>query len=67
MKTIKGNKYLYFWWYENTNGRSFQKYTCVGRGDDSEAREEARRLILDYYVMARERLDAMIRALRGRS
>ncbi len=67
VKTIKGNKYIYFWWYKDNNGKSFQKYTCVGREDDPEAREEARRMILDYYVMARERLDATIRALRGRS
>jgi len=67
VKTIKGNRYIYFWWYESTNGRSFQKYTCVGREDDPEAREKARRMTLDYYVRARESLNATIRALRGRS
>ncbi|MCK4366951.1 MAG: hypothetical protein KAW84_03275 [Thermoplasmata archaeon] len=67
VKTIKGNRYIYFWWYGSTNGRSFQKHTCVGREDNPEAREKARRMILDYYVRARESLNATIRALRGRS
>ena len=67
VKTIKGNRYIYFWWYESTNGRSVQKYAYVGREDDPEAREKARRMTLDYYVRARERLNATIRALRGRS
>ncbi len=67
VKTIKGNRYLYFWWYENASERRVQKYTCVGREDDPEAREEARRMTLDYCVRARESLNATIRALRGRS
>lgn len=67
VKIIKGNRYIYFWWYESTNGRSFQKYAYVGREDDPEAREKARRMTFDYHVMAREELDAMIRALGERS
>ena len=67
VKTIKGNRYLYFWWYENASERRVQKYAYVGREDDPEAREKARRMTLDYYVRARESLNATIRALRGRS
>lgn len=67
MKTIKGNRYIYFWWDESTNGRSVQKYAYVGREDDPEAREKARGMTLDYYVRARESLNATIRALCGRS
>ena len=67
MKTIKGNRYIYFWWYETAIDRGVQKYAYVGREDDPEAGEKARRMTLDYYVGARERLDAMIRALGERS
>ncbi|MFQ5909328.1 MAG: hypothetical protein ACE5IJ_01235 [Thermoplasmata archaeon] len=67
VKRIRGNRYLYFWWYEQDNGRSVQRYAYVGREDDPEARRKARRMSLDHCSKSRERLSEIIETLGGRS
>ncbi|MFQ6106384.1 MAG: hypothetical protein ACE5QF_02170 [Thermoplasmata archaeon] len=66
VKKIRGNDYIYFWWYERTDGKSVQRYAYIGREDDPEARRKAARMSLDYCIRAREKLDASIDSLSGK-
>ncbi len=62
VKTIKKNRYLYFWWYEQIDGTSIQKYAYLGRADDAVARNKGNRMAYEYYVKSREMLDELVEA-----
>ncbi|MFQ5883894.1 MAG: hypothetical protein ACE5IO_02200 [Thermoplasmata archaeon] len=62
MRTIKKNRYLYFWWYEQIEGRSIQKYAYMGRAEDPVARNKGNRMAYKYYLKSREMLDELVEA-----
>lgn len=61
VKTIKGIDYLYFWWFEEADGRSIQRFKSMGREDNPESSDKANQMILEYYIKSRKTLDALIR------
>lgn len=60
MKTINGIGYLYFWWYEEVEGKSVQRFRCMGREDNPESIEKANHMAFEYYVESRKILDMLI-------
>ena len=61
VKRIKGIGYLYFWWFEEVEGRSIQKFKSMGREDDPESSDRGSQMMLEYRIKSRRTLDALIR------
>jgi hypothetical protein len=60
VKTINGIRYLYFWWYEDAEGESVQRFRCMGREDSPESLEKANHMAFEYYIRSRSILDKLI-------
>lgn len=53
VKTIRKNRYLYFWHYEDRAGRRHQVEEYVGPAAEPRAREEVARRVAAYAEHAR--------------
>ncbi|MCK4443582.1 MAG: hypothetical protein KAW09_03495 [Thermoplasmata archaeon] len=60
MKTINGISYLYFWWYEDDEDRSVQRFRCMGREENPASLEKANHMAFEYYIKSRRILDGLI-------
>lgn len=48
-KEIRGKPYVYFWRYEDRNGRSVQVYRYLGPATSEESRQRLAQAIEDYF------------------
>jgi len=53
VKTIRRGRYLYFWHYENRNGRREQVEEYIGPSGEPQAREAVARRVAAYADRAR--------------
>jgi hypothetical protein len=61
VKTIRNRRYLYFWHYEDREGRRAQLEEYVGPAKDSRAREEIARRVAAYANRARAEMGRFVR------
>ena len=60
VKTIRKGRYMYFWHYEDQNGRREQVEEYVGPSRDSRAREEVARRVAAYAERARSEMGQFV-------
>jgi hypothetical protein len=61
VKTIRKGRYLYFWHYEDRNGRKDQVEEYMGPAQDLRAREEVARRVAAYAERARTEMTRFVR------
>lgn len=54
IRDFDGRRYVYFWHYERTNGRSMRKEDYLGRVDSERARSELLRRMATYHRRAEQ-------------
>lgn len=52
IRDFDGRRYVYFWHYERTNGRSTKKEDYIGRVDSERARSDLLRRMAAYHRRA---------------
>lgn|SRR3990170_5013946 len=67
VKEIRGRRYLYFWHYEDRNGRRIQAFRCLGPAHRSSTQDRLAEAISDYYErmaleLRRRKEEALARA-----
>jgi hypothetical protein len=61
VKTIRKGRYLYFWHYEDQDGRREQVEEYIGPVADSQAREQVSRRVAAYADRARAEMSRFVR------
>jgi len=61
VKTIRHRRYLYFWHYEDREGRRKQVEEYIGPSKDLRAREEVARRVAVYADRARSEMGRFVR------
>ena len=65
MKTIRRRRYLYFWHYENRDGRREQIEEYIGPANASDARESVARKVAAYAERARVEMGRFVALTRS--
>ena len=65
VKTIRDRRYLYFWHYENRQGRRAQLEEYIGPANEPRAREEVVRRVATYADRARLEMGRFVRLTRA--
>ena len=60
-KSIRGRPYLYFWHYEDRDGRRVQLEEYIGPSKDLRARDEVARRVAAYADRARSEMGRFVR------
>jgi hypothetical protein len=61
VKTIRNRGYLYFWHYEDRDGRRVQLEEYIGPSKDLRARDEVTRRVAAYADRARSEMGRFVR------
>ena len=71
IRDFDGRRYVYFWHYERTNGRSIQKEDDLGRVESEKAKADLRQRMAAYHRKAeqefarrRAKIEGLIAAIR---
>jgi hypothetical protein len=65
VKTIRNRGYLYFWHYEDRDGRRVQLEEYIGPSKDLRARDEVTRRVAAYADRARSEMGRFVRLTQG--
>ena len=57
-KTVNGHRYLYFWYYRNSGGRSRKVEKYIGPVNSPRTNEKAIRMLLEHQERSRVEMDA---------
>jgi len=57
VRRVKGRRYLYFWRYERTNGRSVKRWKYLGVAGRTETRRKALQELTIHYSRVKRDID----------